>query len=281
MRLFMLATLLTVIGGCASAQSTIERSLAPQASLEFPDFAASDSASTVTVDNSVWTDFLTTYVAAGPDDVMLVNYRAVTDADRSALQGYIDRLEATDPTTLTSDDQLAFWINLYNAVTVNLILAEYPVDSIRDIKDGLFDVGGPWNDKRTTVNGIELTLNDVEHSIVRPIFADPRIHYAVNCASIGCPDLRPQAFEGDTLDASLTEQARAYINHPRGISVNKRGKITASSIFNWYGSDFGVNEAEVLDHIRQYAEPTLLEQLEGATKISKYSYDWSLNEPAQ
>lgn len=280
MRLAILASAFAIFSGCASAQTVIERSLAAEASLDFPAFATTDDTSTKKVDNTAWNDFLSTYLSTGSNGVALVDYAGVTDVDRKKLQGYISQLEATDPTSLTSDDQLAFWINLYNAVTIEVILAEYPVKSIRDIKSNPFDFNGPWDDKRITVSGMELSLNDVEHNIIRPIYAEPRIHYAVNCASIGCPDLRAEAFEGETLDQSLTEQAHAYINHERGISVNDRGKVTASSIFNWYGDDFGDNEAEILDHVRLYASPELTEKLDGITKISRYDYDWALNETA-
>lgn len=267
---------LVFFAGCASAQTTIERNFIPDASLDFPQFASSDDASTVRVDNAPWTAFLRKYVSE-TDGIALVDYAGVSDGDAAALDAYIAALEATDPASLTSDDQLAFWINLYNAVTVAMILDEYPLASIRDIKSNPFDFAGPWDDKRTTVAGVELSLNDIEHSIIRPAYNEPRIHYAVNCASIGCPNLRPEAYHGESLEASLDEQARAYISHPRGVRV-ENGAVVASKIFTWYKEDFGDNDAEILDHIRKYADADQRAALESETRIRRYEYDWSLNE---
>ena len=155
-------------------------------------------------------------------------------------------------------------------------MENYPVESIRNIKTHPLDFKGPWNDQRINVEGEMLTLDDIENKIVRPVFDDPRIHYAFNCAAIGCPNLKTSAFSGTGLDAVLDTQARAYINDPRGVVVEE-GKVTASKIFLWYQEDFGEDEAEVLDHIRQYASPELTRSLAGKTEIDNYAYDWALN----
>jgi hypothetical protein len=275
--LFVLAAMLS-FGGCASAQTAIERRFIPEADLAFPAFAESENETPAIVDNSPWADFLKTYVSVGDNGVALVAYGAVTDADAAALDDYVSYLQQIDPAALSSDDQLAFWINLYNAVTIALILDEYPLHSIRSIKSGFFDFKGPWDDKRVSVGGEDLSLNDIEHGIIRAIYVEPRIHYAVNCASIGCPDLRGAPYEGETIEAALDEQARIYVKHPRGVTVDDRGRVTASRIYAWYREDFGDDESDVLDHIRQYAAPELLAALAGATSIARYEYDWSLNQ---
>ena len=264
--------------GCASAQTAIERSFIPTADLDFPAFAASDDQSSLQIDNTTWNDFLTRYLITGDDGVARVRYAAVTEGDRQALSEYVAMLEATDPAALSSDEQLAFWINLYNAVTVAVILDHHPLSSIRKIKSGPFDFDGPWDDKRVTVAGEALSLNDIEHGIIRAVFNEPRIHYAVNCASIGCPNLRREAYAGSTLDAALDQQARDYINHPRGVSVDEKGRVTASKIYTWFREDFGQSERDALDHIRNFAEPALNEALDGADDIRRYDYDWSLND---
>lgn len=271
--------------GCASAQTAIERRFIPDGEILFPQFAdaaaVTNAGSTDTpVDNSAWNTFLRAYAQRSDDGIVLVDYATVTDEDRIGLERYIAALEATDPASLTSDEQLAFWINLYNAETVALILENYPIKSIRQIKNGLFDFSGPWNDKRITVAGADLSLNDVEHNIIRVLFNEPRIHYAVNCAAIGCPNLRLTAYDGASLDAALDERARDYINHPRGVSVDDRGRVTASKIFAWYREDFGDNEVDVLNHIRVIADPDLREKLDGKRDIRRYEYDWTLNDPA-
>ncbi|MFW5812572.1 MAG: DUF547 domain-containing protein, partial [Alkalispirochaetaceae bacterium] len=172
---------------------------APQAEL-WPRWEAHDPASSATVDHADWGEFLDRYLVTNhPSGVNRVRYGSVSAADRRALQSYIQELEATPVSELNRDEQLAFWINIYNAATVELILANYPVDSIRDIGGGLMRKG-PWDDPLLTVEGEELTLNDVEHRIIRPIWQDERIHYVVNCASIGCPNLYPEPITADNWD---------------------------------------------------------------------------------
>lgn len=277
-RPIVLAAAYLALAGCASAQTAIERRFIPAAELDFPAFAESADLSEARVDNTLWNAFLAKYLADGADGVTRIAYGAVSEADEAGLDDYIAALEATDPAALSSDAQLSYWINLYNAVTIALVLDHYPLSSIRKIKSGPFDFDGPWDDKLVTVTGEELSLNDIEHGIIRAVFDEPRIHYAVNCASIGCPNLRREAFTAATLNAALSEQARLYVNHPRGVYVDDKGRVTASKIYTWFREDFGESEAETLDHIRSFAEPDLLEALAGADDIRRYEYDWSLND---
>ena len=176
-------------------------------------------------------------------------------------------------------EQFAYWVNLYNALTVRVVLDHYPVASIRDlyISPGLF-AKGPWGRQLVEVEGEGLTLNDIEHRILRPIWGDPRIHYAVNCASIGCPNLLAEAFTAGTSDRLLDSAARAYVNHPRGVSLQGDG-ITVSSIYNWFASDFDA-DGGVLPHLLRHASAELAEQLQRRPRIVDYVYDWSLNDAA-
>ncbi len=182
-------------------------------------------------------------------------------------------MQAIDITQYPRDEQFAYWVNLYNAATVDVIIDNYPLESIRDI--GLIGQG-PWKDKILTVSGKPLSLDDIEHGILRPIWKDVRIHYAVNCASIGCPNLANRAYTGQALEEMLDEAATAYINHPRGFA-RVEGKLVASSIYDWYGSDWG-EQSDILQHARRYATPQTLEMLRDATTIDEFGYDWSLNE---
>lgn len=253
----------------AAAPIAIERQFAPKSALVDARFEASDEASAVVVDHAAWGRFLDAYVVEGPTGVNLVRYKAVTPADKTALAAYIAALEATDTAALSRKEQIAFWFNLYNAATVKLILDHPGVSSIQDIKK-------PWDTPVAAVMGRALTLNEIEHGIIRPVAQDARIHYAVNCASMGCPNLARAPYTGAGLDAALNAAARAYVNHPRGVNVVK-GKVRLSKIYGWYRDDFGKDDAALFDHIRQYAAPTLAESLKGVKKAAGYEYDWALN----
>ena len=278
---FIILGLGLLLTGCATAQNFVETSAITKSRLTFPSLAASVDQSQKTVDHSAFDSFLRTYYvapthAAAPHyGAALLRYSDVSEADKNALVSYINRLQDVQVTSLNKDEQLAFWINLYNAQTTRVILENYPVDSIRSIKSNFLDVKGPWNDKTLMVEGETLSLDNIENRIVRPLFNDPRIHYALNCAAIGCPNLRSQAYKSAGLDAVLDAQARAYLNNPRAIQIED-GRVTASRIFLWYKGDYGGSESAVLDHIRQYARPELRQSLDGVTKIDAYEYDWDL-----
>ncbi|SDG33948.1 Protein of unknown function, DUF547 [Limimonas halophila] len=251
---------------------------APEADL-WPRWEKHDPESTKTIDHGAWGDFLKKYVSRGPDGVNRVAYGAVDQADRTALKGYLDALTGTRISEYNRAEQFAYWANLYNALTVEVILRHWPVDTIRDIdiSPGLFS-DGPWGKKLVTVEGAELSLNDIEHRILRPIWQDPRVHYAVNCASIGCPNLRVEPFTGAKLDQQLNEAARTYVNHPRGATV-RNGELVVSSIYEWFQEDFGGSDAGVIEHLRQYAEPALKDKLADFSSIGDDRYDWSINAP--
>ncbi len=250
--------------GLASAREPIAR------------FAAHEPGSEMTVDHSAFAAFLERFLVEAEDGVHRVRYAAVTAEDHQALKAYIAALEATSVSRLARPEQFAFWANLYNALTLDVVLDAYPVRSIRAIRPTLFSIG-PWGKERVMVEGEDLSLDDIEHNIMRGHWQDNRVHYAVNCASIGCPNLLAKPFSGATLEADLDAAARAYINHPRGVRVED-GSVIASKIYRWYGEDFGGTEASKLDHFRKFADPDLLAQLEGVTDIAGYRYDWDLND---
>lgn len=240
-----------------------------------------EETSTVAIDHSEWQALLATYLVPGTDGgPNRIDYArfAGSEEDRDRLELYITALEGTDVESLNRNEQFAFWANLYNAATVRVVLDHYPVSSIRkiNISPGLFSTG-PWGAKLVSVGGESLTLDDIEHRILRPIWKDPRVHYAVNCASVGCPDLPVEPFTGKTLEADLEAAARAYINSPRGARM-ERGGLRASKIYDWYAEDFGDSEANVIAHLKVYAEGELADALETVTRIRGYDYDWSLND---
>jgi len=241
-------------------------------------FRVSDEKSTTTIDHSRWEGLLKTYVKQDSDGLNRVNYAAFKQMGRKSLNTYLQALQAVDVPKLNKNEQFAFWANLYNAETIEIILAHYPVKSIRDIdiSPGLF-ADGPWKKKVLKVNGSDISLDDIEHKILRGLFKDPRVHYAVNCASVGCPNLATDPFTGSRLSAQLDAGASAYVNSPRGVRLKGR-RLTASKIYKWFDEDFGNSERGILSHIRKYAAPDLNARLKGLDDISSYDYDWSLND---
>ncbi len=260
----------------------------PAGASELTDaFRGHSAGSARTVDHSAWTDMLGRYVVPGDDGLNRVDYAAWKAGAHRKLKDYVTRLEAQDPTGLDRPEQFAFWANLYNAKTIDVVLDHYPVESIRkiSINEGLLGflkesvgAGGPWKAKIMKVAGRALSLDDIEHSIMRPIFKDPRVHYAVNCASVGCPNLGTEAFTGASLNRQLDANARAFINHPRGIRVTDSGDVHASSIYQWFQADFGGSEAGVLKHATKYADADLKARLFGKSDIAGFGYDWALND---
>jgi hypothetical protein len=243
------------------------------------DWQGSDESSTVVIDNSAWQSFLDRYLARDDFGQTYFAYSKVSRTEAGELRAYIRSLESINPLHLNSDEQKAYWFNLYNAVTVNTILEAYPVESIRDIgsRFGGLVRSGPWTIKVVTVNGIELSLDDIEHGILRPKFKDHRIHYAVNCASMGCPNLAGTAYSSTNIEQLLQEAEHDFVNHPRGVRIQS-GKLIVSKIFDWYMSDFVDDEDDLPEFLAQSAEPKLRAQLKGYKGSIKYEYDWSLNE---
>lgn len=185
--------------------------------------------------------------------------------DTSYLDNYIQTLEENPPAEMWSkNDSLAYFINAYNAVTVKLILDNYPIRSIRNLVT-------PWRFKRFTLNGKKVSLNHIEHEILRKM-NEPRIHFAINCASASCPKLINSAFESHTMQTQLEAVTRDFINDPKRNIISDK-KIQISKIFQWFGSDFG-NKKERIAFIRKYAEQAFNEH----PKVNFLNYDWKLNE---
>jgi hypothetical protein len=266
---FAIAMLLSLgLGSIAGA--------APRADL-WPRWQAHDPQSNTRLDHSAWGRFLETYLVVGkPGAVNLVRYQAVTAPDKQALDRYVAALAGVTVAKLNRAEQKAYWINFYNALTVKIILDNYPVKSIRDIKSGWFSPG-PWDLKLVRVEGVELTLNDIEHRILRPIWQDNRIHYAVNCASLGCPNLPPVPFTAENSERLLDQGARDYVNSFRGTRIEGIVLIL-SEIYDWYQADFASSRDGVIRHLRQWAEPPLAAALQTFSGEVIYDYDWRLNE---
>ncbi|UPY35680.1 DUF547 domain-containing protein [Sediminicoccus sp. KRV36] len=228
---------------------------------------------------------LARYASTPADGVTRVDYARwkANATDLAALDGWIAAAATRRPSTMPRDEAFAFWANLYNALTLKLVLERYPVRSIKDIRStgvGLDprQFAGPWRTRLVTIEGQRMSLDDIEHGTMRPTFRDPRVHYAVNCASIGCPNLPLRAWRAASLEADLDMAARAFINHPRGAVVLADGRLRVSSIFKWFREDFGGNDAGVIAHLRRHAGPALAAGLRSATLVAEDAYDWALND---
>lgn len=244
-----------------------------------PFWDPSDETNEDTIDHAAWQDLLDAYLITDhASGVYLFDYGGLKEhtEDSKKLRVYLTSLTSLDPRTYSRQEQFAYWVNLYNALTVYVVSGRYPVESIKDIKSGLINYG-PWDKELITIEGTKVTLNHIEHGILRPIWKDPRIHYAVNCASIGCPNLSPEVYRADNTERLLEESAAKYINHPRGVSIDG-DELTVSSIYDWFKVDFGDTDEGVLAHLKKYANSELAAELDQFTEFDDY-YDWKLNGP--
>ncbi|ELR73176.1 hypothetical protein C900_05225 [Fulvivirga imtechensis AK7] len=203
-----------------------------------------------------------------------VDYRGFI-TDKEGLNGYLDSLSAHAPAaTWSREERLAYWINAYNAFTIKLIVDNYPVESIRDLGPALTIPGihTVWHMQFFELGGKPTSLDEIEHGILRKEFDEPRIHFAINCASVSCPPLRRGAFTSDHINEQLHEQAVAFINDPTRNKISK-DRVEVSKIFSWFEADFTKN-GSLRDFLNQYSEVKISEKMD----IKYLGYDWRLNE---
>lgn len=228
-------------------------------------------------DHAAFDRLLQIHVKPDKNGYNRVDYRGFAASGHTDLKSYLDLLEKARPSAFGRAEAHAFWINLYNAKTLDVVLDNYPVRSIKTINlggGGLFG-RGPWSKTLIRVEARDLSLDDVEHRIVRPLFADPMSHYALNCASYSCPNLATRAFTGANLDSLMAGNAAAYVNHARGVMV-AGGAITASRLYSWYASDFG-GRGHLKRHWNRFATPRLKSAI-AAARLDGFVYDWALND---
>jgi len=220
------------------------------------------------VDDSIYAELLSQYVKNG-----LVNYAGLK-ADEARLDQYLKTLEQVDPERLPRAEQFAFYINVYNAWTIRLILSGYP--GIKSIKElgGLFQ--SPWKKEFVRVHSGILSLDHIEHDILRPRFKDPRVHFVINCASKSCPPLLGEPYRGDMLDEQLTRATTAFLNQPANSRL-EGNQLWVSSIFKWFAEDF---DKDVVGFYLKYAQGALRQKLlasRSSIEVKYMDYDWSLN----
>lgn len=242
-----------------------------------PMFCRADAAMAPEPSHADWQIFLSRYLdTAAADGVNRLRYSEVTPEDKALLNGYLKTMQQVNPNTQVDPARRAFWINLYNAQTVASVLKEHPLKSIRDIKVPGVASQGPWDAKVLKVDGANLSLNDIENKILRVRWKDNRIHFALNCASIGCPNLSPLAFTRANLESQLEKGAKDFLNSPRGATF-QGGVLKLSSLFDWYRADFGKTDKEVLETLARYAPAETAAKLRTFTGRIEYQYDWNLN----
>lgn len=204
-----------------------------------------------------------------------VNYQGFVQ-DKAKLQRYLDTLSQNPPDTSTwsEAEQLAYWINAYNAFTVKLIVDNYPLESITELHPTLHvpGVNTVWHKKFFRIGNQKSSLDEIEHQILRKQFNEPRIHFAINCASKSCPPLRPEAYEAGKLEEQLQEQARSFINNPKYNHI-ETNRAEVSKIFSWFTGDF-TRQGSLQEYLNKYSTV----QLKADAAIAYKDYDWSLNE---
>lgn len=207
-----------------------------------------------------WDTFLKKYVTPEGE----VDYKRIK-ANKTELDAITKSFSAVSTQTAwNKNDQLAFWINVYNAFTIDLIVNNYPVKSIRDL-----DGGKPWDVKRITIGNKKYSLNNIENDIIRPQFKDPRIHFALNCAAKSCPPLQNKAFIGKSLDSQLEAATKNFINNTSFMTIAP-SKLSLSRIFDWYAKDFG----NITDFLNKFSTIKVNKN----PVVSYNDYNWSLNE---
>lgn len=217
-------------------------------------------------DHQLWTKLLQTHV----DLQGRVNYEGLLN-DRLRLEEYTQALSAHPPGADWSEqERLAYWINSYNAFTVLLIIDHYPLKTIKEIRAGLPIIDSPWDLKFFKIGTVDFDLNTIEHEILRKQFNEPRIHFAINCASCSCPKLRNEAYESQRLEVQMEEQAKEFVSDPTKNNITA-SEIKLSKIFSWFENDF-TKSGSINSYLKRYTDDISEEH-----EVSYMDYNWSLN----
>ena len=216
-------------------------------------------------DHSQWNSLLSDHVSSSGK----VDYKGFK-SDKAKLQKYLDELETNTVSSDWSSSEIkAYWINAYNAYTVKLMVDNYPLKSIKDLK---FDGKSAWDRKWIKIGGSTLSLNDIEHKKLRAKYNEPRIHFAVNCASFSCPILLNEAYTASKLESQLTKQAKRFINDSSRNKISS-DKVQISKLFDWYKDDF-TSKGSIIAFLNKYSTVKINE----SASVSYLTYNWSINE---
>lgn len=227
-----------------------------------------------------WARILATYV----DDEGLIDYAGVAGAGRADLDGFMQTLATIDPSGLGEAEQIAFWINAYNALVVYQVAERYPLESVRDV-GALFGLVGGFFKQEYQIANRTMTLDNIEHDVLRPTYNDARIHWTLVCAAFGCPRLIQRPYVAADLDPLLTELSYEFLANPRALFIDAgNDTLYVSSYFDWYGADFEAEAGDVISYILQYAtgdKATWIEENRDVLRLRFMDYDWTLNDQPQ
>lgn len=232
---------------------------------------------TKTIQHNEWQTFLEHFIITDAEGINLVDYEHIGEKETELLKKYIDRMSKVSIGQYNRNEQLAFWLNLYNALTVYTVSQYYPISSIEEINisPGLFSIG-PWGAKLVSVNHIALSLDEIQNRIIRPVWNDPRCHYAINNGSIGSPNLAKNAFRGALIEQQLNNAAIEYINSLRGVQLIDN-ELVVSKIYEWFSDDFGEDKQNIINHLLVFAQQPLKSNLIKMNTVNSYFYNWHLN----
>ena len=237
-----------------------------------------DPSSNLFVDHTSWGYLLNKHVQLKTDGTTVIAYANFSQPDRQALENYIQSLASFPIEKLNRKEQYAFWLNLYNALVVRLVLENYLILSIADIKsnDNLLKKG-PFNQKLISIKGWPLSLSFIRKKILSSLFLDPRFHYGLCDAAVGSPRLQRHPYTGDKVDRMLDEAALEYINHSRTLRFKEGNVLVLSALYEMYPQQFGHTTAEILQHIRHYAMDHVKKKLSSVAQVT-FDFNWSLND---
>lgn len=230
---------------------------------------SSDESNPASIDHSTFDRFLNTYVMTNhPSGINRFRYADVSANDSDKLDAYIDNLSSTDPRGFRKREQKAYWLNLYNALTIQSLLRKYPRKALDTRK----------LNPRIRVAGVKLRSADIRDRILRPIWHDYKVIFGLSCASVGCPAIQSRAFTAANINTLLKQSAREFINHPRGLMVS-RNQMRVSKIFDWYHEDFGADSKRLMKLFAYYADDSKALYILGFSGDIEFSYDSRLNSP--
>lgn len=253
-----------------SSMAFCHRALANIKTSYWPVWDKSNESNYSSINHRAFDQFLTTYVVSNhPSGINRFRYADVERSDKKKLHNYIKHMAKLDPRDYSRIEQKAYWLNLYNALTIQRILQSYPIKSLA--KSSI---------KRKhliKVDGIKLSLADIENRILRPIWQDHKVIFGLSCATLGCPNIQSQAYTARNMSKLLRKSAREFINHPRGLEFDRRS-MQASRIFDWYSADFGDNK-KLIKLFAHYADDNKALYLLGFKGDINYAYDARINAP--
>lgn len=261
--LFATCLLVTSMSALAASQSQLTQ-----------HWSQHNEDNSATIDHSAFATFLDKYLVVRDDAPNLVRYAKVTPQAHDNLEAYIEHLTEVPLANYSRDVQLAYWINLYNAALLDLVLDHYPVDSVTDI--GGF-ASSPWEVPVVTIDGYRLTLHDIRQYILQPIWKETVIRYGLSRAAIGGPELRAKPYSDDDIFVQLADNAKHFVNSPQGLQI-KDSKLVLSKFFERNRHDFGRSTTALISEVREHAQPALSARLDIFDEISGFQFNWALND---